>query len=438
MPQSHCVVRYKQFINNTAKLICDLCKACSHSVCVGKTDSDIGTTWVCNICFVNELPFNHIVHDDEFTDAINEYQQLSIPISLEQLNDLIFDPFDLNEECYDYNVEDQEYLSHGMCKLSCRYYNPDDEVKIHADGEMSFSLMHFNIRSVPKHYHEFTLFLECISDTFAVIGLSETWFTTSNVDCYKFVGYNIVNDTRINRPGGGASLLVNTNISYKVRGDLNRFSSLVECVVIEIEKSTFLYEHNVIIGNVYRPPNTDIKPFTENVLEVLLIIQSENKRAYIMGDYNINLLNTGKHLQTSEFIDTMLGMGYIPLINKPTRVQAKTATLIDNIFTNDMQCIDSLSGIYVTDISDHYPIFHVCAKRLTSNTGTVTKRQFNESNIARFCTQLKSHDWSQLYATQDVETSYTYFDSTFKTYFDVCFPFKTYNLDSYSMKKNYG
>ena len=83
---------------------------------------------------------------------------------------------------------------------------------------------------------------------------------------------------------------------------------------------------------------------------LLVKIHNENKLAYIMGDFNINLLNTVKHLQTSEFVDNMFGVGYYPLINKPTKVNNTTATLIDNIFTNDLGIVETMSGIFVCDI----------------------------------------------------------------------------------------
>ena len=41
-----------------------------------------------------------------------------------------------------------------------------------------------------------------------------------------------------------------------------------------------------------------------------------------------------------------------------------SATLIDHIFTNNLTDYHSmLQGIFVTDITDHYPIFHVLRKK---------------------------------------------------------------------------
>ena len=46
---------------------------------------------------------------------------------------------------------------------------------------------------------------------------------------------------------------------------------------------------NIIIGCVYRKPNTDINNFTICMDNLLSKINSEKKRAFIAGDYNINL-----------------------------------------------------------------------------------------------------------------------------------------------------
>ena len=53
----------------------------------------------------------------------------------------------------------------------------------------------------------------------------------------------------------------------------------------------------IIVGVVYRPntqPLANLDLFIENILEIHEIILNENKIAYLMGDYNINLLKKTK------------------------------------------------------------------------------------------------------------------------------------------------
>ena len=70
---------------------------------------------------------------------------------------------------------------------------------------------------------------------------------------------------------------------------------------------------------MYRPPDTDINTFDNIANKILTPIQSENETAYLIGDFNINLLNVDKHAPTAEFIELMYTYSYFPLINKPTQ-----------------------------------------------------------------------------------------------------------------------
>lgn len=58
------------------------------------------------------------------------------------------------------------------------------------------------------------------------------------------------------------------------------------------------------------------------------------------------------------------------MISKPTRITLKSATVTDNIFTN---AVDGkvVSGILITDVSDHLPVFTVY-KKYQCNTKEIT------------------------------------------------------------------
>ena len=62
---------------------------------------------------------------------------------------------------------------------------------------------------------------------------------------------------------------------------------------------------NIIIGVVYRPPDTDVNMFTVYITQILSALKYEKNPVYITGDFNINLLNTDKHIPSAEFIKTM-------------------------------------------------------------------------------------------------------------------------------------
>ena len=78
-------------------------------------------------------------------------------------------------------------------------------------------------------------------------------------------GYNHVYDKREKRNGGGDSIYIHLRIAFKKRSDLQLDKSHFESCFIEVDKSIFQCNSNVIIAAVYKPPNIGTKIFTENM-----------------------------------------------------------------------------------------------------------------------------------------------------------------------------
>ena len=127
-------------------------------------------------------------------------------------------------------------------------------------------------------------------------------------------------------------IFLRDGILYKQRTDLSVFNDCCESSFIEIEKSVFGHEKNVVIGVFYRPPNIDIQCFIDVVKDICDKFRNENKLCYLLGDYNINLLNVDTHTSTADFSDVMFSNGFIPLITRPTRV-----TLLQYLLTIYLQ-----------------------------------------------------------------------------------------------------
>ena len=81
-------------------------------------------------------------------------------------------------------------------------------------------------------------------------------------------------------------------------------------------------------------------------------MQEQHIKAYLCGDYNINLLKINSSLHCNRFFENIITLGFFPQIARPTRLSDKSNTLIDNIFTNDFRK-PHLSEILVNPISDH-------------------------------------------------------------------------------------
>ena len=118
---------------------------------------------------------------------------------------------------------------------------------------------------------------------------------------------------------------------------------------------------------------------------------------------------------------------FIPVITKPTRVCERSATLIDNIFTNCCNFNDCLSGIMCTDISDHFPVFLIDFRiRCVTKDEHVTRRVYSQRNIAKFNEKLANYNWQNVFLAQDPEEAYTMFYRQLVTDYDSCFPLRTF------------
>ena len=190
-----------------------------------------------------------------------------------------------------------------------------------------------------------------MNNRFSVIDITED----SSVESSEIDGFTFVNKNRQERAGGGVGLYISNDLSTKLRHDLVISDVDVDALFIEINVPQ---EKNVIVGVIYRAPNQSLPNFLTNYQKLIAKISRENKICYIMGDFNLNLLNHQSHGSTGEFLDIMYSFIIYPLITKPSRITSSSATLIDNIFTNHF-ANDIKSGLLFTDISDNLPVFTI-------------------------------------------------------------------------------
>ena len=85
-------------------------------------------------------------------------------------------------------------------------------------------------------------------------------------------------------------------------------------------------------------------------------IKHESKQTILLGDINVNLLNSEVNSDSSLLLDTLGSNLIVPQILLPTRVTRESRTLIDNIFSSISEH-GVKSGNLCYSISDHLPQF---------------------------------------------------------------------------------
>ena len=88
--------------------------------------------------------------------------------------------------------------------------------------------------------------------------------------------------------------------------------------------------------------------------------------------------------------------GFMPLINRPTRIAHTSASIIDNILTNNHTDIaNSQHGILLTDVSDHFPIFHINGNiQNVEQSIKIVKRSYSVLNKQKIVEELGNTDFS--------------------------------------------
>ena len=102
---------------------------------------------------------------------------------------------------------------------------------------------------------------------------------------------------------------------------------------------------------------------------------------------------------------------FISLINRPTRVNQQSATLIDDIFTNKHDdLVNTFQWLIYTDISDHYPIFHMdySMKEIPPDSH-ITRRNSSQRNRLQFYNEISAMDWALMYQEIDTQEAFSAF-----------------------------
>ena len=193
-------------------------------------------------------------------------------------------------------------------------------------------------------------------------------------------------------------LYVKQGLNYKLRKDLNIYKPKeLESKFVEIVNKG---SANEIVGVIYRHPSMCENEFVDDYMSTMFDKLSKgNKKVYIAGDFNFDLLGLEKHGETSNFFDLMMSNFLLPVINKPTKINRINNSLIDNIFTNSLHP-ETQSGNMCINFSDgHLPSFLITPK---SNQNHLPKRHnfhirdMKNFETDKFIQEYKSVDWDSV------------------------------------------
>ena len=180
---------------------------------------------------------------------------------------------------------------------------------------------------------------------------------------------------RETKKGGGVAIYVKNGIDHSLVEELTfTIHQNIEAIGIRLNSKK---HGTTYICCIYRAPNYPVDPFLEQIQKIM--DHTKHRRTFICGDFNIDLIKSNSSHESRDLAEIMNSRGMIPLINSPTRITRSTATIIDNIYTNEIRNT-IISGIVIEDISDHLPIFALCDLEIQKHTSNYSreKKQMNK------------------------------------------------------------
>ena len=265
----------------------------------------------------------------------------------------------------------------------CNYYSVEEFQSTNFDK--SFNIFHNNINGLETKFDQLHNLIASSSSEIDLIAITET----SHKDNDKFKSNITINNYNIfstptNTSKGGTAIFVKTKFNTVERLDLKIQHDHYESVWIEIKNKNC---KNVICGSLYRHPHDTNDIFNDFLIHLESCISKiikEKKIVYLCGDFNSDLLKYDQTNNYKKIYDLLSSYGIFPMILLPTRVCGNSATIVDNIFTNNIEN-SLISGNIKTDLSDHYSQFISVQKlKIDYKTITIYKRDYSSFSEKSF------------------------------------------------------
>ena len=163
-----------------------------------------------------------------------------------------------------------DLLSNALKSLcvNCRYHDISelDRTPLNNYG---YTVINHNIHSLPSKYdHRIN---NCGKKIHFVL-LCETFLTDVNCENFQIPGYHFEQNNRAHKKGGGVGIYIADDIQYTIRNDIAiNYENEFESIIIELNNK----KHNLIVGEIYRIPNTNEQTSIERYEQII-------KKKYIL------------------------------------------------------------------------------------------------------------------------------------------------------------
>lgn len=277
-------------------------------------------------------------------------------------------------------------------------WNEFQEKKINLTGTITCLQ---NIRSAKKNLDYLMIYLESLQTRIDVIGLTETWGGVKDVT--KVTGYEIFESGNYSNQASGVGILVRSSLKarkWEAITSTYADSCFIEVQVKDTGGKPGVNNNKLIIGILYRSPNSSIEDFLNYWENLLNSISREKNEVMIAGDFNIDVSINNS---TARKFESACNLAGFRIINKNhTRISNSRNSALDLYITNVQR--NTTSIILNSNISDHCTIFNSVDYKTEGDEGLGVKAR-SRLNLNRAIDEARRTDFTAILNMEDFNSS---------------------------------
>ena len=158
-----------------------------------------------------------------------------------------------NSNEYDHSIlSDIDPDIHHNNRGNSKYYNEYSFNNVFKKSN-ELSIFHLNVRSIPANFSKLRAQLDTLHINFKIIAISETAINDHDT-AFNIPGYNVDQDFRSKRKGGGVAFHIANSLQYRIRADV-QLGKHTNSIFVEIDKTHMNSKYKTIIGcTIYIDP----------------------------------------------------------------------------------------------------------------------------------------------------------------------------------------
>ena len=430
--------------SSTSIRVCSKCDGTVHLKCF---KNELG----CIKCCENLIPGYHVNLYELYDDFDRLNNSRYNPYTREHFTNLIGDAI-LNEEHHNSMWSEVSELL-----IRCKYQQ-EKHVKISSTSQLN--VFSHNIRSLANNITKLRDNIE-IYNKYDVLAFNETNLRFDKLPSGGIVfksqklpnGMSDILLDNFHEPflqnpnsqkGGGLAIYINKRVAegdkiepFDPNPDPSNVNGEFQFIKIHECKG---FKQTKIIANIYRSPSRKSDMFNTLLDSVLNKINRHSKKhTIIAGDFNMDLIKYESTAEFQDLINVMANHGFVQIISRPTRITDSSATLLDHVYTNNLDNTIS-SNIITLDLSDHLgtltkislgnssshsknaPIIN---KPSSNSHQSTSLRVFNEASNAKFQELVNGQNWtSHLESGLDAQAQFDKFLAAYTNVYNTAYPLK--------------